>query len=101
MSEATSIETSIETALLGWAAIMAVVIGYDAWALTTGNQTLSKAFWRTSENPAGRVVLAATWGGLTWHLMLGDRQVLPDRYHQLYEKLHPFYIGRSWLIRNR
>ena len=92
MSEATSIETSIETALLGWAAIMAVVIGYDAWALTTGNQTLSKAFWRTSENPAGRVILAA---------MLGDRQVLPDRYHQLYEKLHPFYIGRSWLIRNR
>lgn len=35
---------SIETALLGWAGIVGLVVGYDAWALATGNQTLSAAF---------------------------------------------------------
>lgn len=93
--------TNIEIALLGWVAVMAVVVGYDAWALATGNQTLSRAFWRTSEHPVGRLVLMGTWGSLTWHLMLGNRQFLPDRYHGLYEKIHPFYIGRNRLIRNR
>lgn len=92
---------SIETALLGWAGIVGLVVGYDAWALATGNQTLSAAFWSTKSHPVWGTLLGVAWGGLTWHLMFGDRQVAPDRLHEVYVAVHPFYIGRNWLVKRR
>jgi hypothetical protein len=94
-------EPGLTVAFAGWAAIFAVVVGYDVWALRTERHTLSAAFWHTKKHPVGRSMLAVMWGGLTWHLMFGDRQVAPDRIHVVYEMVHPFYIGRNWLIRKR
>ena len=89
---------SFETALAGWLAIVGVVVAYDAWAILTERQTLSSAFWRTQESRYG-VAVAALWGGLSWHLIMGNRQVLPDRFHDLYLRVHPLHRGRIALVR--
>ena len=92
---------SFETAFAGWAAIAAVVIGYDAWAIARKKQTLSSAFWHTQQNPIGKIAVLLGWGSLTWHLVNGDKQFLPDRFHSAYEKFHPLYAGRRLLLRLR
>lgn len=92
---------SFETAFAGWAGIAMLVIGYDAWALMTKKQTLSSAFWKTQETKIGRAVILLGWGGLTWHLCQGHKQVLPDKYHDLYLKIHPLWRGHDILVRKR
>ena len=89
---------SFETALAGWAAIVGVVVAYDVWAIVSERQTLSSAFWQTQDSKYGPVV-AALWGGLSWHLIMGNRQVLPDRFHDLYLRVHPLHRGRIALLR--
>lgn len=96
-----SFKDSIKIASLGWGAIFAFVVGYDTWALITKNETLSSAFWRTKRNPIGRLFLLFSWGGLTWHLLFGDKQVLSDRLHKLYVTYHPLYRGRDFLVSRR
>lgn len=92
---------SFETAFAGWAAIALLVIGYDAWAIMTKKRTLSAAFWKTQEKPIGRAAVILGWGGLTWHLVQGHKQVLPDKYHDIYVKVHPLWRGRDLLVRKR
>jgi hypothetical protein len=48
----------------GWIILAGVVCAWDLAA----PETLSNAFRRTAGTPAGRAVLAATWGYLTVHL---------------------------------
>ena len=94
-------EHSAKIAFCGWAAIFAFVVGYDSWALLTKNETLSGAFWRTKRKRTGRVLLGSAWLGLTWHLLFGDKQVLPQEIHLVYAKLHPLYRGRDFLVSRR
>ena len=89
---------SAKIAFFGWGAICAFVVGYDSWALFTKHETLSSAFWRTKRNPLGRLLLILGWGGLSWHLLFGDKQVLVDPLHDVYVKLHPLYRGREFLV---
>jgi hypothetical protein len=92
---------SFETAFAGWAAIATWVIAYDAWAIITKKQTLSAAFWHTQERNVGKLAVLLGWGGLTWHLVMGNKQVLPDKWHEMYLNTHPLWRGRSLLLRKR
>lgn len=85
--------------LLGWGAVAASVVGYDAWALITGHETLSSAFWRGKRQKRTRIVLTATWLGLTYHLLLGDVEVLSPAGHLKYKKYHPLWACHSVLVR--
>lgn len=92
---------SFETAFIGWLGIAFLVIGYDAWALITKKQTLSSAFWHTQRTSAGRLLVGLGWGSLTWHLVMGDRQILPDKWNARYKRIHPLWRGRDLLLRKR
>lgn len=93
--------TSAKIAFLGWGAICAFVVSYDSWALATEHETLSSAFWRTKRNPLGRLLLVAGWGGLSWHLLFGDKQILIDPLHEAYVSMHPLYRGRDFIVKRQ
>lgn len=86
-------------AKVGWGLVAATVVGYDVWALRGGFETLSACWWRASQTRRGRVALTAGWLGLTWHLLMGSRQVLPARHHQLYLRIHPIWAIHDRLLR--
>lgn len=54
----------IKSGTVGWVALAALVIGWDALA----PETMSDAFQRNAATPAGRACLIAIWGALTLHL---------------------------------
>ena len=62
-----------------WIGLVAYIAGYDLWAAVSGNETLSSAFYRASQNPVKRTLLAALWAYLTAHLF----HLLPDRWDPL------------------
>jgi hypothetical protein len=84
--------------LLGWLAIGAVVVGYDDWALKHGKITLSKYF---AEHPSEAATIQrrknwnrinnVLWICLSWHLMHGNRYLLPTRLQPTYRKYHPLW----------
>jgi hypothetical protein len=64
-----------------------VVVGFDAWALRNGKETLSAYYYRVTP----RLVVDAFWVGLSWHLVSRGTHILPDRYHAVYKKVHPLW----------
>lgn len=79
--------------VFGWAVVTATVVIYDVWAISTDNETLSSAFWRAKQHRLGKVVVGGVWLGLTWHMLVGDHRILPERYHSAYTSLHPLHLG--------
>lgn len=73
--------------LIGWLGIAAIVTIYDGWALRHDRETLSRYYGRVGPRP----VVNALWLGLTWHLIHGDRQLLPANLHAKYRKAHPLW----------
>lgn len=57
--------------LIGWLLLTLVVVAYDAWAIITGRDTMSKGFWRGVRHPALRWVVIPAWAALTVHLFTG------------------------------
>lgn len=91
----------VSPALWGWLAIAGVVVGYDAWALTTHKETLTSFFYRLIDDPlpeektglvlAVKAGVTACWLGTTWHLLSAGRHLLPDPYHAKYRQVHPLW----------
>lgn len=50
-----------------WVGLVLGVIGYDVWAIRTGHNTMSRAFWLMSRSRYGLIVIAI-WAWLTAHL---------------------------------
>lgn len=88
--------------LLGWLAIGAVVLGYDDWALRHGKTTLSKYFSvyplegaSPSQQRRWNRINNTLWVCLSWHLMHGNRQLLPPKVQPIYRKYHPLWRLRD------
>jgi len=54
--------------LVGWSLLTSVVVGYDAWAVLTKHDTMSKGFWKAVRNPVLRWFVVPAWLMLTVHL---------------------------------
>lgn len=72
----------------GWGLILAVVAGYDLWALKARRPTLSAEFLEAVRHPRRRWFVIAAWGYLTVHLF----GILPRRYDPL--TALGFYLAR-------
>lgn len=83
---------STRSAVLGWTAVVATVVGYDVWALVSNRETLSGAFWRARHHPHARYVAVGIWCGVTWHLLLGDKRVASERMSAAYRRSHPLWV---------
>jgi len=55
--------------LIGWGATLGVVVAYDTWAICTKRPTMSASMGRVLAHPLLGPVVAAAWGGLTYHLV--------------------------------
>jgi hypothetical protein len=54
-----------------WAALFAAIIAYDIYSIKTKKtETLTRFFWRQTENKINSLVPLAVWSGLTIHLLL-------------------------------
>lgn len=96
---ATSPGSERSPALYGWAGIAAVVIAYDAWALFTGQETLSGYYERVTRSKKARLLaINALWGGLWWHLARGDMQILPPAAQARYRRIHPLWVLHDAVI---
>lgn len=82
---------ALSPALIGWAGIAALVIGYDTWALLTGKETLSSCYDRLSRTRRGRLLVNGGWTALTWHLWRLRAPLLPEPYHARYRQIHPLW----------
>jgi hypothetical protein len=59
------------TGLIGWAALVAFVVGYDIFAIKSKKaETLTRSFWRLSEGKMSKFPVMAAWMIVTFHLML-------------------------------
>ena len=64
--------------LYGWLATAAVVVGYDAWAILTDRPTMSRTLGHYLHRPVLGPVLAGTWAGLAYHLLVEERLTALD-----------------------
>lgn len=55
-----------------WLGLSAYVVAYDLWAIRTGHQTLSSAFYEAVKHPQRRWLVVASWAYLTAHLFRLD-----------------------------
>ena len=59
------------TGLIGWAALVAFVVGYDIFAIKSKKaETLTRSFWRLSDGKLSKFPVLAAWVIVTAHLML-------------------------------
>ena len=57
--------------LYAWSILFAAIAAYDAFAIKTKKaETLTRFFWRQTENRKKSLVPIAIWAGLTAHLLL-------------------------------
>lgn len=88
----------VDTGAIGWVVIGGVVLIVDAYALKNNKTTISRYAWGMQDHKLARWVFWAGWSGLTWHLVVGDRQILPEKHSTLYRRVHPMYALRSWIV---
>jgi len=63
-SEATS-------GLIGWCGLALVIIVYDVYAIKSKKiETLTRSFWRMTENKISGSIFTGAWLGLTFHLLI-------------------------------
>jgi hypothetical protein len=59
----------------GWLVLFLGVLAYDTYAIKTKKiETLTRAFWRSTENPTKSIVPVGVWLLLTFHL-LGEKKL--------------------------
>ena len=54
--------------VVGYAVIVAALIGYAIYARRTGRQSLPDSIRRLMLHPVGRVLVLAAWAWVGWHL---------------------------------
>jgi hypothetical protein len=79
--------TKIKRADAAWILLAAYVAAYDYYAIKTGRETLSRAYWRALEHPTTRWPAVLVCTGLFKHLLFPN--TLP--------KLDPLnYVAERW-----
>ena len=63
----------------GWLGLAGFILGYDAWAIASGRETLTRSFQRAMKHPLRRWPVAVAVGVTVLHL-----------YDQLPARLDPF-----------
>jgi hypothetical protein len=57
--------------LVGWLGLITVIVLYDIYAIRTKKvETLTRSFWRHTEQVIGKSIFIGAWLGLTFHLLL-------------------------------
>lgn len=58
------------TGVIGWIGLVAIIVLYDYYAIKTKKvETLTRSFWRHTENKIGQSIFIGAWLGLTFHLL--------------------------------
>lgn len=72
ISQPISLEKDERTSgLIGWLILASFIVAYDAYAIKTKKvETLTRFFWRNTEQGIRRVVPIIIWSTLTAHLVL-------------------------------
>lgn len=62
---------SRKSGLIGWVGLIAIIVLYDVYAIKTKRiETLTRSFWRHTEQTIGKSIFIGAWLGLTFHLLL-------------------------------
>ena len=62
---------SRKSGLIGWTGLIAIIVLYDVYAIRTKKiETLTRSFWRHTEQAIGKSIFIGAWLGLTFHLLL-------------------------------
>ena len=71
-SEPLRLEKSDTTSgVLAWCMLVLVIIAYDVYAIKSKRiETLTKSFWRMTENKISGSIFTGAWLGLTFHLLI-------------------------------
>jgi hypothetical protein len=62
--------------LVGWGITLGSVVSYDVWASRTGHPTMSRTLGHFLAHPVWGPVLAGSWCGLTYHLLI--EELIPE-----------------------
>lgn len=67
----------------GWLALISAVIAYDAYAIKTQKiETLTRFFWRSTENPVKSLIPISIWLLVTAHLLL-EKNVRKNKFNTI------------------
>ena len=56
---------------MAWGVLLSSIIAYDIYAVRSQKiETLTRAFWRLTEEPIKKIIPITVWIGLTAHLLL-------------------------------
>jgi hypothetical protein len=59
-----------KSGVIGWIGLVGVIVLYDVYAIKTKKiETLTRSFWRHTENKSGQSIFIGAWLGLTFHLL--------------------------------
>ena len=64
---------------IAWVGLLAYIVAYDAYAMTTGHETLSASYYRALQDPRRQWLTIVVWIGMTGHLF----RLIPERYDLL------------------
>lgn len=78
----------IKKATIGWAVIWAFVIGFDYGAIKTGNETLSRAYWRAVKHPKAKWPTLLVTMSLFKHLLFPNFLPQLDPLNKVAENWH-------------
>lgn len=57
--------------VLGWCGILSLIIVYDVYAIKSKKiETLTRFFWRMTEQPITGNIITGAWLGLSFHLLI-------------------------------
>lgn len=57
--------------ILGWCGILSAIIAYDVYAIKSKKiETLTRFFWRMTEQPITGSIIIGAWLGLSFHLLI-------------------------------
>ena len=68
----------INSGTKAWLGLVGYVLAYDLYAIRSGRQTLSAAFYEALRHPQRRWLVIAAWAYLTGHLFGLDRHRWAD-----------------------
>ncbi len=70
-----------KSGLAAWAILLGGIIAYDTYAIRSQKiETLTRAFWRLTEEPIKKIIPITMWVGLTAHLLV-EKEVRKKKFN--------------------
>jgi len=70
-----------KSGLAAWAILLGGIIAYDTYAIRSQKiETLTRAFWRLTEEPIKKIIPITMWVGLTAHLLF-EKEVRKKKFN--------------------